>query len=205
MFDSLKRRIELSLSRRNWRKRNKDNYTVMGDMFNPDLVCVGKGSYGILNIINHSDTYKIKIGCFCSIAPNVSFIVCGEHRLDTLSTYPFRARYLGCRFEAMSKGDIVIEDDVWICESAIILSGVSIGQGAVVAAGSVVTKNVPPYAVVAGNPAQIIKYRFSEELIKVLMRIDYSKLSKQMIYEHENDLYRSLTDIDQISWMPVKS
>lgn len=78
--------------------------------------------------------------------------------------------------EALSKGDIVIEDDVWVGENALILSGVTIRQGAIVAAGAVVTKDVEPYSIVAGIPAKIIKYRFSEELRKELLNIDIPAL-----------------------------
>lgn len=72
------------------------------------------------------------------------------------------------KHEATSKGDIVVKDDVWIGYGSIILSGVHIGQGAVIAAGSVVSHDVPPYAIVGGVPARLIKYRFSEEMTKKL-------------------------------------
>ncbi|MBP3710262.1 MAG: CatB-related O-acetyltransferase [Treponema sp.] len=93
-----------------------------------------------------------------------------------MSTYPFKAKIFGVEREALSKGDIVIEDDVWVGENALILSGVTIRQGAIVAAGAVVTKDVEPYSIVAGIPAKIIKYRFSEELRKELLNIDIPAL-----------------------------
>ncbi len=204
MLEAVKNRIRLSFARRDWRKKNRDNYTVMGNDFNPKLVHAGIGSYGMLNVVNHSANYTLRIGNYCSIATNVSFVVCGEHRLDTVSTYPFKARYLGEKYEAFSKGNIVVDDDVWICENSTILSGVHIMQGAVVAAGSVVTKDVPAYSVVAGNPARVIKYRFSEGMIKELLNIDYSKLDEKMIAEHTKELYEELTDVEQLNWMPRK-
>lgn len=82
---------------------------------------------------------------------------------------------------AGSKGDIVIHDDVWIGYGAIITSGLEIGQGAVIAAGSVVTKNIPPYAIVGGNPAHIIRYRFDEELRLKLCTLDLSKIDVETI------------------------
>ena len=191
--------------KRKWRKNNPHNYTSMGRMFNPSLVSVGRGTYGQLNVINFSTNYKLTIGNYCSVATEVYFIVCGEHRLDLISTYPFRVRYCGYEFEATSKGDIVIDDDVWLGHGATILSGVHIGQGAVIAAGAVVTKDVPPYAIVGGNPAYIIKYRFDKEKIDELMKVDYSKISEEMIRDNQNELYKEFTNLEQIDWMPRKN
>lgn len=83
--------------------------------------------------------------------------------------------------DGYTKGPIILEDDVWIATNALILSGVTIGQGAIVAAGAVVVKDVPPYAVVGGNPAKIIKYRFPEEIIKKLLKLDFSLLTSEYV------------------------
>ena len=96
--------------------------------------------------------------------------------------------------EATSKGKIEISDDVWIGTNALILSGVHIGKGAVVAAGSVVTKDVPPFAIVGGVPAKVIKYRFPDDIIACLMKCDYSNISDDMIKEHF-ELFNSEMDI----------
>ena len=82
------------------------------------------------------------------------------------------------------------------------MSGVHIGQGAVIAAGSVVTKDIPPYAIVGGVPAKIIKYRFSSDMITELLKIDYRKLTEDAIRQHINDLYVELKDINQLNWLP---
>ena len=84
------------------------------------------------------------------------------------------------------------------------MSGVHIGQGAVVAAGAVVTKDVPPYAIVGGVPAKVIKYRFEPEMIEELLKVDYSKLTKKDIEKHIDDLYTELKDPSQLDWMPKK-
>jgi len=82
------------------------------------------------------------------------------------------------------KGDIIIENDVWIGATATIMSGVKISNGAVVGAGSVVTKDVPPYAIVAGNPAKVVKYRFTEEQIEKLLSIAWWDWEEQKIRDN---------------------
>ena len=99
--------------------------------------------------------------------------------------------------EAETKGKTIIEDDVWIGINSLILSGIKIGQGAVIAAGSVVTKDVPPYAIVGGNPAHILKYRFNNNIINKLLNIDFDKLEYEKIIK---ELYIKVDDknIDKI-------
>ena len=106
--------------------------------------------------------------------------------------------------EAISKGDIIIYDDVSIGYGAIILSGVHIGQGAVVEAGSVVTKDIPPYAIVGGVPAKLIKYRYKPEMIEALLTIDYRKLNDEIIRNNIDKLYTELRNAEQLEWMPRK-
>lgn len=98
----------------------------------------------------------------------------GEHRHDWVTTYPFSALWDQARSipgHPRSKGDVIIGHDVWIGYGATILSGVNIGNGAVVGAKAVVTKDVPPYAIVAGNPARIVKFRFTPRQINRLLAI----------------------------------
>lgn len=103
----------------------------------------------------------------------------GEHRPDWVTTYPFSglpqifewAR--GIIGHPKSKGPTIIGNDVWIGQFSLILSGVTVGDGAVIGAKAVVTKDVPPYAIVAGNPARLIRYRFSQEQIKQLLEIKW--------------------------------
>ncbi|WP_026523069.1 CatB-related O-acetyltransferase [Butyrivibrio sp. VCB2001] len=204
MIASVYYRVRLLVERRRWRRKNRHNFTYMAEEFNPLLVEVGNGSYGLIHVINFSDTYKLKIGNYCSIAGNVYFIVCGEHSMDTISTYPFKVQYCNQKYEATSKGDIVVGDDVWIGQNVTILSGVHIGQGAVVAAGSVVTKDIPPYAVVGGNPADILKYRHSEEMINELLKINFSRVSIEMILQHKNEWSDELVDKEQLNWLPKR-
>ena len=111
----------------------------------------------------------LHIGKFCSIADDVKILLGGEHNYHLGSTYPFdnlliRFKELGPSVK--TKGDIHIGSDVWIGYGSIILSGVTIGDGAVIGAGSVVAKDIPPYAVAAGNPARVIKSRFSPKVVQ---------------------------------------
>ena len=155
---------------------------------------VGAYSYGSIDVLCHGIfPFKLKIGRFCSIGPDVKFILASDHYYNTLSTYPFKVMVLKTELkEAKSKGDIIVKDDVWIATNSIILSGVTIGQGAIVGAGSVVTKDVPPYAIVAGNPAKVIKYRFEPEIIEKLVKFDYSKLTEEKIKKLGLKLYRGI-------------
>lgn len=189
---------------RKWKKKNSDNFTTVANHFPLEQVTVGQGTYGMIYAQIYNVNAHLKIGNYCSIAPGVKFIVDAEHYQDHISLYPFRVKISGERYEATSKGDIIVADDVWIGENAIILSGITIGQGAVIAAGAVVTKDVPPYAVVGGNPARVIKYRFSEELIEELLKIDFGRLTKEMIRDHIDDLYQKLETVEQLDWLPRK-
>lgn len=134
----------------------------------------GDYTYGTPHIYPYNDKTKLNVGKFCSFSEKVTIILGGEHRTDWVTTYPFPDIFLNAssfKGHPKSKGDIVIGHDVWVGYGATILSGVTIGNGAVIGAESVVTKDVPPYAIVGGNPAKIIKYRFPWEVIDDLQKI----------------------------------
>lgn len=136
---------------------------------------IGDHTYGAPLVFDyeHGD---LTIGRFCSIAPGVSFIL-GNHRTDLVSTYPFKllSDYWPGAEQAESdhedRGGIHIGSDVWLGAHCTVLAGVQIGSGAIVAANTVVTKPVPPYAIVAGNPGRLVRYRCSETQIRGLLAI----------------------------------
>lgn len=185
-----------------WRKNNAHNYTVMEDEFDATLVTVGNGTYGKIKVINYSNSQRLIIGNYCSIAPDVLFVVSGEHSLNRISTYPYKNYYINRQYESLSKGDIVIGDDVWIGARATIMSGISIGQGAVIAAGAVVTTNVPPYSIVGGVPAKLIRRRFTDNQISILKSIDYSRITPEFIKENIDYLYKNVDCNDNLEWIP---
>lgn len=99
---------------------------------------------------------------------------------------------------------------MWIGQRCLILSGVTIGQGAVVAAGSIVVNNIPPYAIVGGNPAHIIRYRYEKPVIDFLLTLDFGKLNDELIKNHQDDLYRDINgmNVNELKrlycWFPKK-
>ena len=130
------------------------------------------------NILYNFDYNRVKlvIGKFCAVASETRFLMTGDHKLDAISTYPFPAFHQGWEKafdynEFPVKGDIIVGNDVWFGYNSFIKGGVKIGDGAVIAANAVVVKDVPPYAIVAGNPAKIVKMRFNEDTIEKLQKI----------------------------------
>lgn len=194
-----------------WRKVNKHNGTKIQYALDLKMISVGKYTYGDLFVINEAKEHKLVIGDFCSIAWGVTFIVQGEHDTSHISTFPIHRMILKDGLDdAKSKGNIIVGDDVWIGCNATILSGICISQGAVVAAGAVVTTDVPPYAIVGGNPARVIKYRYSQSVIDYLLTFDYSALTEELIRSNIDDMYKSIDDmkLEEIkktySWFPKK-
>ena len=178
-----------------WRAQNAHNETNQLNNFDINKVIVGKGTYGGLNVEAFSNgEEKLIIGNYCSIGPDVHFILASEHPYQGISTYPFKVKFGLQNREAQSKGNIVLEDDVWIGLGSIINSGVHIGKGAIVASGSVVIKDIEPYSIVGGNPAKHIKYRFSEPIRQKLLKLDFSKLDKDKIIANIDLVYTPLTE-----------
>lgn len=126
----------------------------------------------------------------------------GGHRLDCVSTFPFRGKLVG-DVEAMTKGPIVLEDDVWIGYGATVLSGVTLGKGSVVGAGALVCGDVPSYAIVAGIPAKVIRYRFDDETRARLAAIDLGKVDAAFARK-EIELFESPLDDGALELLEAK-
>lgn len=134
-----------------------------------------------VNIISWSDKHHIYLGKYNSIGRDCNFFLHANHRPDWVTTSsqlwgpvtPQIAEMHMNMGHPTCKGDITIENDVWVGAMSTIMSGVRISSGAVVGSQSVVTKDVPPYAIVVGNPAKIVKYRFSERQIDALLKISW--------------------------------
>lgn len=179
---------------------NAHNFTLAANAFEDPLfpsekVTVGKFTYGPLTVHHFGNNDEnLKIGSYCSISSGVKFILGGNHPINNFSTYAFKYFFTGEAGEAMTKGSIIVEDDVWIGTDTIILSGVTLGKGTVVAAGSIVTRSTPPYSVVAGNPARVIKMRFEDSLIKGLIEFNFNDIDHTKIKVLLGKLY---TQLDQ--------
>ena len=205
MLGRLKHYYRLFYFKRQWRKTNRHNHVVAKNIFPIKNVQCGRETYGDLNVLCHGIDRKLRIGDFCSIGPDVLFIVSAEHHTNYIFTFPLKQRLLKTvSAEAFGKGDIVVGNDVWIGARATILSGVTIGQGAIIAAGAMVTENVPPYAIVGGNPARVIKMRFPENLVNELLQVDFDKIDAMLIREHEKALDVPLMSKDQLDFLPRK-
>ncbi len=153
------------------------DYTIYNDFVNDPLL------FEKNNVLYHYPIHKEKlvIGKFCSIACGTRFLFnCANHTLNSLSTYTFPLFYEEWNLEKSNvvsawdnKGDIIIGDDVWIGYEAVIMSGVHVGNGAIIAARAVVTKDVPPYTIVGGTPAREIRKRFDTDVIKRLLMLKW--------------------------------
>lgn len=141
-----------------------------------DRYLVGDHTYGKPRVVSWGEGTSLRIGKYCSIGTNVTIFLGSEHRTDWVSTYPFPFFWKeagSISGHPSTRGDVVIGNDVWIGFGSTILSGVTIGDGAAVGACSVVTRDVPPYAIAAGNPARVFRYRFDEETIRKLLQIKW--------------------------------
>jgi len=153
----------------------------------PGQIAVGAYTYGRPKVRFPESGAKLSIGRYGSIADGVEILLGGNHRTDWATTYPFPA--LGDLWPAAAgidgshstRGDVAIGHDVWLGSQCMVLSGVTIGTGAVVAARAIVTRDVPPYAIVAGNPAKVLRLRFDEDKIAALLATRWWELPTETV------------------------
>lgn len=162
--------------------------------FNGVTHSIGKHSYGLdlVRLRAFDRPYSLRVGRFCSFADNINLFLAGNHMTDWISTASFNEKFFPSITNLVtqkktyiekhsSKGDVIIGHDVWIGSFATIMSGVRIGNGAVIATNAHVVKDVPPYAIVGGNPARVIRFRFSEEVIDLLLQLKWWELEDHFI------------------------
>ena len=142
----------------------------------------GEHTYGNPQVL-FKNQGKFKIGKYCSIGPNVSIVLGGGHMTHWISTYPFNTfRNAGLPAPKINT-DVVVGNDVWIGFGVTILGGVTIGDGAVLGARALITKDIPPYAIVGGTPAKIIRYRFESDEIEKLLETEWWNLPDEEVDE----------------------
>tara|TARA_R110000744_G_C19098681_1_gene533317 strand:+ start:63 stop:653 length:591 start_codon:yes stop_codon:yes gene_type:complete len=189
-------------------------------MVTKDWIKVGKYTYGFKqkNVLFDNPSYtkdnkrfqpKLNIGNFCSIGGGVIFYLGGNHRHDWITSFPFHVTKMHNRFKSLgvneneyngypqSNGNIDIGSDVWIGDQVTILSGVKIGDGAVISCNSVVSKDVEPYSIVGGNPSRHIKYRFDYKTRNKLLNLKWWDMDDNIIdsllpFMYSNDIDKFL-------------
>lgn len=162
----------------------------------------GEGSYAQPQVVvfEGDDETRLLVGRYCGVASTATFLLGGDHPTDRVTTFPFRLRWrlpgAGQDGFPASKGDIVVEDGAWIAHGALILSGVHIGRGAVVAAGAVVTKDVPPYWIVAGNPAVPVRQRVDDDTVVAIEASRWWERDRDEIVRTLDELNGEVGDAD---------
>ncbi len=177
------KRFPWNLKKKLFRSSKKIFYTkdLLGDRYQ-----IGDHTYGKPRVISWGEA-SLTIGKYCAISADVVIFLGSEHRVDWVSTYPFPVLWEDAKAiegHPATKGDVIIGNDVWIGYRVTVLSGVTIGDGAAIGACSVVARDIPPYAIVAGNPAQVIRYRFDEQTVQNLLEIKWWNWPDEKVKEN---------------------
>ncbi|MDQ0392055.1 CatB-related O-acetyltransferase [Labrys monachus] len=180
------------LRKRDLRNREKVRSAQMREL--QKYVTIGRHTYGITpeSVFLPSFESRLTVGAFCSVAAEALIMCAGHHFTDRATTFPIRELLMGHKHGVTVFGKPVgrrIGNDVWIGQRALVLPGLVIGDGAVVGAGAVVTRDVPPYAIVAGNPARVIRYRFPDAVIAALSRIEWWNWEDEKVVRESESLY----------------
>lgn len=173
---------------------NQDNEFFTKNQIDSRNCTFGDYTYGKPKILEWDNATRLTVGKYCSISDDVTFILGGNHRSDWITTYPFPAlsqfwpKSANITGHPATNGDIKVGSDVWIGYGATIMSGVEIGHGAIIAAKALVAKDVPPYAIVGGNPAKVIRYRFDQDVISGLLKQAWWEWPHNMVEKNVESL-----------------
>lgn len=188
-----------------WKKyRNLTRYHFDGDQYD-----IGDFTHGVPSVYSYDSETRLVIGKYCSIAAGVRIVLGGNHHVKWVSTYGFYQETESfpdwCKINDnyVLRGNVNIGNDVWIGRDALILSGSVIGDGAVVGAGAVVAGKVPPYSIVVGNPAKVIRYRFDDSQIEDLLKIRWwdwpvEKINRYLPYICSENIDRFISESKKI-------
>jgi acetyltransferase-like isoleucine patch superfamily enzyme len=180
------------------------NYAQQRRLMKAGRMTVGPHSYGIPIIKTYThDTTRLIVGSYSALSETSIVMLGGEHAVDRITTYPLRLRLklpgAGEDGIPVKTGDTVIGSDVWLTQRTFVRSGVTIGDGAIIGAGAVLIKDVPPYAIVGGNPGRVIRYRFTPEQVEALLEIRWWDWPDELVIQATPLLCG--TDIDAfIAW-----
>lgn len=188
-------------------QRHPDSITDLGGRIKsslPPYVSVGSHTYFADLYINRWGDEQVNIGKYCSISQNVRLLAGGNHRTNTVSTYPFDTMFdllsspgeVDRSYERQGGevNGIEIGNDVWVGYAATIQGKVKVGNGAVIGGGAHVFGDVPPYAIVVGNPAKVTKYRFNEEVIQSLLEVKWWEWPDEVVRERVDWFYLPVRD-----------
>lgn len=189
--------------RRIWAKYgNHTKYHLVGKRFD-----IGDYTHGVPTIHSYDENTRLTIGKFCSLAAGIQIVLGGNHHTEWISTYAFYQetnsfpRWFEINNNSRHRGDVKIGNDVWIGRNALILSGAEIGDGAMIGAGAVVAGKIPPYAIAVGNPARVIKQRFSSSQCEKLLKIKWwnwsdEKINQFLTYICSSDIDRFISEVE---------
>jgi len=172
-----------------FRPQSMTNDIVKFGVIGKSHISIGRFTYGFenLSIRQWNEGAAFEVGAFCSFADDITIFLGGNHRVDWITTFPFGHIFqdeLGgseIMGHPSSKGDVIIGNDVWIGSGATIMSGIKISDGAVISANACVVKDVAPYSIVGGNPAKLLKKRFDDNIIDLLLHLKWWQLPIEAI------------------------
>jgi virginiamycin A acetyltransferase len=194
-----------------------DRVVLLKPLVRSELIEVGDYSYyddpddpeafETRNVLYHYGPEKLRIGKYCALGTGTTFVMNGaNHRMDGPSTYPFPimggdwAEHFGLITGLPGRGDTVVGNDVWFGYGSTVMPGVRIGHGAIIASRAVVVDDVPDYAIVGGNPAKVIRRRFSDEDVERLLAVAWWDWPAELVTKHVPAIMSGSIDDLEAAW-----